>query len=180
MSSLEKWTILMMVIAMLSRPFVARADVVYDFTGTCTSGGCGATTAYTGVLDLVNGFTPGSVVSPTDVISFDLQGFLIFGGSASSAGTNLCGLPPSAGCNSQNLGLVDTINPGYFYSYGDGSWNLIQLGGQLSRSGTNGVWVLANPVPLPAAGWLMLSALGGLGFFRRRSAGVATTVLTAV
>ena len=150
MSSLVKWVNALMALVMLSAAFVAHADVIYDFSGTCTAGSCGATTAYTGVLDLVDGFTAGSVVSPSDVISFDIQGFLIFGGPSFSAGTNICGLPPTAGCDSQNLGLVDTNNPGYFYSYGDGSWNLIQLGSQFSRSGTNGVWVLANPVPLPA------------------------------
>jgi hypothetical protein len=178
MNAIAKCSTLATLIVMLAAPCGAHADVIYDFTGTCTSGtSCGATTAYTGVLHLRDGFTAGSVVSPTDVISFDLQGFSMVGtGYVPSAGTNVCGLPPGPGCNSQNLGLVDLGNPGYFYSYGDGSWNLIQLGFQLPRSGTNGVWVPVNTTPLPAAGWLMLSALGGIGLLRRRCAGLTMTL----
>jgi hypothetical protein len=58
MNAIAKCSTLATLIVMLAAPCAAHADVIYDFTGTCTSGtSCGATTAYTGVLHLRDGFT---------------------------------------------------------------------------------------------------------------------------
>lgn len=50
-----------------------------------------------------------------------------------------------------------------------GTWDMIDISGrQLSNITLFGSADPATPIPLPAAGWLLLSAIGGLGFGARR------------
>jgi hypothetical protein len=44
----------------------------------------------------------------------------------------------------------------------------IQFGDAALKGGFDDITV--NPVPLPAAGWLLMSALGGIGAWRRKRA----------
>jgi hypothetical protein len=53
-------------------------------------------------------------------------------------------------------------------SYGDPTFFIEELGPGESFSAASGVNYLMSPVPLPAAAWLMLSGLGGLGLLARR------------
>jgi hypothetical protein len=154
--------------ALMTGRSAAHADVVYDYTGTCTSGPTCLASTITMTLDLVSTFTPGSIVTSSDIVRVDDNfGSFPYLGAGSppppSVGTSVCGIAPSSGCTGQNLGLQSTSKVANFYSYGDGTWLWQELGGFQSFSGNNGVWTQVAPVPLPAAAWLMLSGLGGLG-----------------
>jgi hypothetical protein len=143
---------------------VAHADVIFDFSGTCTSGppACLVST-YTGQLDLVSTFVPGSVVKQSDVISMELLGRLFDDEfPPQDIGTNICGLPASGTCSGQNLGLQDPFNPGYFFTFADGTWRFDAFGGELSVQGTNGTWTQVPQTPLPPSWLLLATAL--LGF----------------
>lgn len=178
MKTFTVWAVLATAILMLSGPRSTHADVVYDFTGQCTSPfGCDVPT-FTAVLDLADGFVPGSIITATDVIGFEIDGHAFAAQQISipygpyyvpTAGTNVCGMPASTGCTGQNLGLTDLDNPGAFYSYGDGTWNFAQYGGHLGASGIDGQWTLVSPVPITGTGWLLIFGLGGLASFSRKA-----------
>ncbi len=109
------------------------------------------------------------MVAPDDVVSFSvLVNPLAAGSPPPSDPTNICGLPSAGGCTGQNLGPTDVLNPGFFYSYGEGTWDFEQLCARLSVSGTNATWTLVSaPVPLPASVWLSLGGIAGVSALRR-------------
>jgi hypothetical protein len=147
-----------------------RAAIVYQFTGACTSGPASCLSpTLTVTVDLVDSYVPGSIVGPSDVLSASDSEFGNFSGGSPvpAAGTNVCALQPAAPCSGQNLGLKSSTSIGYFYSYGDGSWQYVQLGSFMTFSGTGANWTEVPAVPIPASAPLLLSGLVGWAFTLR-------------
>ena len=113
-------------LALLGNCGRARADIIYRFSGTCTSGAlaCDLTGQGPDEIHLVDSFVAGSIIGPSDVISLSIDGWSSHGfvDTAPPNGTNVCGFPTSTACSGQVLGLVLATTPGYFTSNADGTW----------------------------------------------------------
>lgn len=120
-----------------------------------------------------DGFVIGEKTEGTDI------GLTVNDGLGSSSGTwAFDGLP--SGLGDFLIVLKAANSPGYavWSFFGDpantsvyGSWNVAWTAGESSNpAGLSHLSVYAAPnvVPLPAAGWLLLMGLGGLGFASRR------------
>jgi hypothetical protein len=160
---MRRFALLLVASAFMGCGAVAHADVIFDFSGTCTSGSHCLAPTYTGTLDLVSTFVPGSVINQSDVVYFELQtpGWF-FGYPTPVVGTNVCGLPASGACSGQTVGLKNLSDPSNFYSFADGSWRMDEFGAFFSVQGTNATWTEVPQAPLPSAWLLLATALLGL------------------
>ncbi len=106
-----------------------------------------------------------SSVATTPFLFSSANGFYVYSSSASTATYNLNSV--TVGANGQAFGAVGTT-AGQFSAQIDPkleidpSWLTQHPGYSLVFSSNYA------PVPLPAAAWLLLSGLGGIGFLRRR------------
>jgi hypothetical protein len=169
---------------------------IYDYTGATMTG-----TDTVNIYNTTGGFTttvtPISeaysaqfVLSGTSLAyTLDLGGQLVTAGSQPGTGSSWILGPGYAQATYATSGAIDgfdlAINCNGCNGKADYSFNVTPTGDsyylgwssgtEFSITGlsntTAGVWSAAQPVPIPASVWLMLSGLGGLGFLaRRRSA----------
>ena len=164
--------------ALLAAP--AKAVVVYDWSGTCTSGCVGTAT---GVLTLADSYTPGTLVSANDFVSWSYassSGSYSFPGDAIFDPTNsfensLLGSrdgPLPVGSGSGAI-VIDAVGFDSFFVTdfpGVGQWESeFALTGVFDDSGTAYEWSLrATQIPLPQTALLLGTALAGLGIAVRR------------
>ena len=145
----------------------AEAVVIYDWTGTCTGGCAGQASA---VLTLVDSYTPGTLASTLDVISFSY--------SASSGAYDIpadaalafasATLPAVSGEGMVNLIFVAA--GAEFRPISSLSWGSSFAPAGVNDRGTDNTWTLRQPTELSAPGPLPLMALGlaGLALAGRR------------
>jgi hypothetical protein len=151
----------------------ARASVIYDWTGDCSSGCVGTAT---GVLTLADTYTPGTAMSFLDFDSFSYS---------SSSGTY--DIPGDGILTSLSL---TTLLPVVSSTTAESGFGWATAGGFTTNPLSSSAWVSRfddapipihdigqtynwqlRPVPLPAAIWLFGSALIGLvGLSKRRKA----------
>jgi len=115
----------------------------------------------------------GTFFNPSGYASFVMSN-VAAGALSFSFKTNTLALPVVNGANPDNTG--GGIN--FFASFGDNLANANTVGSKLylffDDSGANDddnhddMVVMVSEVPLPAAGFLLIGALGGLAFWRRR------------
>jgi hypothetical protein len=146
----------------------ARADVIFDFSGTCVLN-CSGTA--TGLLDLTNAYVFGSDITAADFVSFSytssalnftipaansatLMGGLNANGSIDSTG--LIAILASGGPLFADVGGVFVANPGGSITDDD-----VGFSSTFTPAGTT----VGDPAatPLPAALPLFATGLGGLG-----------------
>lgn len=156
----------------------ARADVIFDFTGTCVLDCSGPAS---GVLDLSNAYVFGTNITQADFVSLsytssDLNFTIpassdpfLFGGLNADGSTSGFGLVIAADSMLPAFATID----GLFFS-DDG---LPNFGSALTFTLASGGGSPApSPAPLPATLPLCLTGLAGLGLLswrRKRNAGVS-------
>ena len=155
----------------------AEAVVIYDWTGTCSFGCTGEATA---VLTLADSYTPGTLASTADFISFSYSSS---SGSydipADAAFSSIGGpaiLPAVSGTAEFNMSFAgartDFISRvGSWFSQFDPSFD---PNGAILNTGSDNTWTLRQPTELSAPGPLSLFALGFAGLAlagRRRKQG---------
>ncbi len=172
------WLITLCFSALLAAP--AKAVVIYDWSGICA---VGCTGTATGVLTLANSYTPGTLVSVTDFVSwsyasssgsYDVPGDAAFQ-PTNSFENNVQGsfdgpLPVASGLGDVVIDAIggNTVFGTDFPSVGE--WiTFFQPVGIAEDSGTAYEWSLrAAELPLPQTALLLGTALAGLGMAMRR------------
>ena len=167
-------------ISLASTAPVKAASVIYDWSGTCSSGCTGTAT---GVLTLVDTYTPGTNVSASDFLSWSYSsssGSYVVPGNgnydpSNSFENNVAG--PRTGPLPVGTGLgavaIDFSGSGTVFGTdfpGVGEWTS-QFGpaGISNDRGSTYSWTLrTTPVPLPAGAPLVLTGLAGLAALRMR------------
>ena len=143
-------------------------DLNMDFSDAPTSGGAVDISWDPNIIEYKNdfAFNPAFTSRDTgfDVIDFQQPGLLSIGfGNLSTAITDtiLVGTLGFTGIGSDttDIDLQDSVKWSGFFDFDTGASIMVAYTG-----GTATV----NPIPLPAAAWLMISGLGMLGFSARR------------
>lgn len=104
-------------------------------------------------------------VGNTDFISFD------FNALPDGAGGVLAPLDIQVFQGSQNLGFLNSAFPGIFDANAPGEYFLgldVFVKNTTTSLASTSAFVEVAPVPLPAAGLMLLAGLGGMGLMRRR------------
>jgi hypothetical protein len=170
-------------VGLLVGPMVASAQVVYDFTGACIN--VCAQPTYTGVLELANGSTPDTRITPANFISFTLNGVYTFTTDASMETTTFpfpSGGPGGAG---QLILTLAQAGTNLFTSYAPGGgippgtapqWIFESI--SLTIQGSTDSWTeVSTPppssVPEPATFSLLQFGLALIAFARGRRRGQA-------
>ena len=159
----------------------AKASVIYDFEGICSSGCSGIAT---GVLTLEDTYTPGTQVSDNDFISFSYSSssgsfeipsdlalnrinnsILPTASETAVAWVEIDAVQDGTGLNA--CGLAGT--PGYGQCPSDWAWSAEWTPNGITKDlGSSYTWTL-QAVPIPSAVWLFGSGLLGLIGFARRN-----------
>ena len=145
----------------------AEAVVIYDWAGTCTGGCMGQASA---VLTLVDSYTPGTLASTLDVISFSYSssnGAYDIPADAVLAFASAT-LPAVSGEGMVNL--IFAVAGSEFRPNTSMSWTSHFAPAGVDDRGTDNTWTLRQPTELSAPGPLSLLALGlaGLALAGRR------------
>ena len=175
---------------LVAAPLASRATTItYDlalpaasgatFTGTITTDGASGTLQTADILswniELRNGaqslnLTPSDsaeqIIGTSNVSATSTALHFNFGGAISS---EFLIQDPDVGSGSQNLFCIQTTG---CTGVGQNNYQMV-IGGTVVSSpgfGTNITFATAPAVPLPAAVWLLLSGLGGLGVLLRTRA----------
>lgn len=195
--NLSKFFVALCVTVLAAAP--AKAIVVFNWTGECTSGCVGeASATWTFTDDFESALTPrggGSALEDGVVdnflLSFEYSSSSIL---AASGGTpfsvtgadgiiNRVAFTTPVGTPTLSINETDIHDPGvstgFIPSFPGGNW-LFLLAPNIQQnpfganafndSGINGVSERVSSVPLPASGLLLLTALVGFGWRARRSA----------
>lgn len=158
----------------------ARADVLFDFSGTCLFN-CSGTA--TGVLDLTNGYVFGSDITAADFVSFSYtSSALNFTIPAANSPTLMGGLNANGSLNS--AGLIAIMDPGGPLFANAGGVFVANPGGSItgddigfsstftpvSSTFTPGGSTAGDPAatPLPATFPLFATGIAGLGLLAWR------------
>ena len=71
------------------------------------------------------------------------------------------------------LGLFDGSGNIGVFTFGPGNFTVTWGNPSIIGNAQAGFTVIASPIPLPAAGWMLVAALGGMGFLARRQKTIA-------
>ena len=163
-----------LLLAILVQGAPARANIVFDFSGTCTSG-CDGTA--TGVLTLSNSYQFGANITKSTFISFtyasDNQGFHIISPNLTrvEGGLNADGsLSFAVEFDGPNLSTFPN------FTLGETSQFIAAAGLEEKDIGDGAFTLVSSPVPEPST-WAMLlvgfAGLGYVGYRRTRQGAVA-------
>lgn len=148
----------------------ANALMIYDWTGSCSTGCTGNATA---TLTLADTYTPGSALTHTDFVSITYQSsssmLSIPGDGFIESITGV--LPALTGFADVSL---DFVGSSFFETFASGAWE-IDSGPPpdpmpiFNDDGNNGTWTLsAEPIPEPTTLALLSLGLVGFGVARKK------------
>ena len=142
----------------------ASANIVFDFSGTCTTGCTGTAT---GVLTLTNAYVYGTALTVSDLVSFQYTSSDITFTILPGPNTFLAGGLNADGTQTAVFDLDSYTNPPLGETYFDTAGPFeSQLPSGLHDSGLNGAFTAA--VPEPSTWAMMLLGFAGIGLLANR------------
>ena len=144
----------------------ARADIVFDFSGTCTEGDC---TTVSAILTLADTYTFGMDITAADFISFDysstINSFdLTDFSSLFEGGINADGSLPGSG-------VLDIVSPTYYPLFFDDMTSFAAtLEGNPGDVGFGTFTPVTGAIPEPSTWAMLVVGFAGLGFAGYRKA----------
>jgi hypothetical protein len=145
-----------------------RANVIYNWKGSCDSGCIDQATA---VLTLADTYTPGTALATIDFISFDYFSNSLNYSVPPVLTVNVSGILPAVGPEAADVNLLFSGIFNFFEtSTSPESWLNVHDVNDITivQEGSGSLWMLAT-VPEPSTMLLLGSGLTGLIGFSRRS-----------